>query len=84
MAIGGLTAAILDNLLPGSKEDRGLNAWNNSKDLNEGESSTYDLPYIQNFLNRRGWVRFIPFLPYHPVIRSGHPENIENETQFIN
>lgn len=65
MAIGGVTAAILDNMLPGSKQDRGLLAWNKAGGEEEKSSATYDLPYIQDFLNSKPWVRFIPFLPYH-------------------
>jgi len=81
MAIGGLTAAILDNVLPGNNEDRGLNALRNLEESDGGECcSTYDLPYIQNFLNRNRWVRFIPFLPYHPIMREGHPEGLHLNT----
>ena len=71
MAIGGITAALLDNLLPGNKEDRGIIKWR-METANQGQNqeeefaslSVYDLPYIQNYLNRRKWVQYIPFLPY--------------------
>ena len=65
MAVGGVTAAILDNLLPGDKEERGLNAWKSTQNFDKNASQVYDLPYVQDFLNRSRWVRFVPFLPYH-------------------
>ena len=70
MAIGGITAALLDNLLPGNKEDRGITKWRaSSSEENETQEglaplSVYDLPFIQKYLNRKTWVRYIPFLPY--------------------
>ena len=33
MAVGGVTAAILDNLLPGSREERGLDAWKSTRNF---------------------------------------------------
>ena len=65
MAVGGVTAAILDNLLPGSREERGLDAWKSTRNFDANASHVYDLPYIQDFLNRSRWVRYVPFLPYH-------------------
>ena len=65
MAVGGVTAAILDNLLPGSREERGLDAWKSTRNFDGNAGHVYDLPYIQDFLNRSRWVRYVPFLPYH-------------------
>lgn len=65
MAVGGVTAAILDNLLPGSREERGLDAWKSTQSFDANANHVYDLPYIQDFLNRSRWVRYVPFLPYH-------------------
>ena len=77
MAVGGITAAILDNLLPGSREDRGLDAWRRNESLEETASDTYDLPWIQGFLNRKPLVWYIPFLPYHPVRDEQDSRNTE-------
>ena len=65
MAVGGVTAAILDNLLPGTKDERGLNAWKSTKNFDNKSSEIYDLPFVQEFLNRSRWARYVPFLPYH-------------------
>ena len=70
MAIGGITAFLLDNLLPGTKEDRGITKWRvqlSGQDGSENEGdfapiSVYDLPYIQKYLNTMKWTRYIPFL----------------------
>lgn len=70
MAVGGVTAAILDNALPGSKEDRGITKWRQIQSSEEDEIPQasihiYDLPFIQTYLNKTSWAKYVPFLPYH-------------------
>ena len=65
MAVGGITACLLDNILPGSKKDRGIEAWRNNESSAEENSATYDLPYIQKYLDRTPWIKYVPFLPYN-------------------
>ena len=86
MAVGGLTAAIFDNLLPGSKEDRGLYAWKSMQGFDGGACRTYDLPYIQSFLDRHSWVKYIPFLPHNQqrkVSRTSERQNFDLELDEI-
>lgn len=48
IAVGLLIALILDNTLPGSKEDRGLTHWNMTggyKSMTEKGHKAYDLPF---------------------------------------
>ncbi|XP_057294071.1 solute carrier family 23 member 2-like isoform X2 [Hydractinia symbiolongicarpus] len=70
MAVGGVTAAILDNALPGSLEDRGITKWRKIQSSEEDEIPqasihVYDLPFIQAYLNKTSWAKYVPFLPYH-------------------
>ncbi|XP_012946766.1 solute carrier family 23 member 1 [Aplysia californica] len=63
MFVGGVLAFILDNTIPGTREERGLKTWDAAKDNGDSLSSTYDMPYIQPFLNRITCLRYIPFCP---------------------
>ncbi|KAK3084365.1 hypothetical protein FSP39_012253, partial [Pinctada imbricata] len=69
MLVGGVLAFILDNTIPGTKEERGLLIWNaGAQDSNKDTvCKTYDIPFIQTYLNRINCLRFIPICPtYQP------------------
>lgn len=69
MAVGGILSVLLDNLVPGSSEERGLIRWQGvkpteSKDTAKKQLRVYDLPFgIGN-----GWKisKYLPFMPYYP------------------
>lgn len=55
--VGGCLGCLLDNVIPGSRAERGLDAWEKEMSLKSdvspiGEKSTYDFPYGMNFLYR--------------------------------
>ena len=71
MALGGITGFILDNILPGSLDERGMTKWKSA--VSEGETEgerlasihTYDVPFITPYLQRFKFVKYLPFLPYY-------------------
>lgn len=77
--VGGVLGCVLDHIIPGTDEERGLVAW--SKELNidvvEEENnqsseltySTYDFPIGMSLLRKWKWTQKVPFLPtYKEVI----------------
>lgn len=55
--VGGCLGCLLDNLIPGSRCERGLDAWEKEMSLksetrSSGEKSTYDFPYGMSLLYR--------------------------------
>ena len=78
MAIGGVTGFVLDNLIPGTLEERGLIQWKRSTtragDQTKHAASvhTYDIPFITPYLQRFRIVKYLPFLPYY---KKGYFEN---------
>ena len=71
MAVGGITGFILDNILPGSLEDRGIIQWKKGTIEGSGDSGsaasihTYDIPFITPYLQKFSIVKYLPFLPYY-------------------
>lgn len=72
MFVGGVTGMILDNLLRGSPEERGILKWTESlgneeygQSLEEKEDlyKPYALPFITTKLRKLNWCRFIPISP---------------------
>uniref|UniRef100_A0A7G3B8Z5 Putative xanthine/uracil transporter n=1 Tax=Lutzomyia longipalpis TaxID=7200 RepID=A0A7G3B8Z5_LUTLO len=71
--VGGAIGCLLDHIIPGTREERGLVAWEReiesfSDDTQEGATeslsySTYDFPFGMNLLRRWRWTSKIPFLP---------------------
>lgn len=67
--VGGSLGCILDNFIPGTKEERGLIAWENEMSLKgngdetSGTKSTYDFPFGMNLLRKCNFAKSIPFLP---------------------
>ncbi|XP_073988001.1 solute carrier family 23 member 1 isoform X2 [Rhodnius prolixus] len=74
--VGGLLGCLLDNLIPGSDEERGIIAWKkqmvlkSDPVLSEQEESTYDFPIGMELLKKCPVASYIPFLPtYKPLIK---------------
>ncbi|KAM4746984.1 solute carrier family 23 member 1-like [Rhinophrynus dorsalis] len=67
MFVGGFFGFFLDNTIPGTKEERGILAWNEVHGelddyLDVGE--VYDLPFgIGTKVCSAAWLRYIPFCP---------------------
>ena len=67
MAVGGIIACLLDNLIPGTPEERGIKKWRKlvagQTIKNVASIHVYDLPF--GVANRWKISKFVPFLPYH-------------------
>nr|XP_005991386.1 PREDICTED: solute carrier family 23 member 2-like [Latimeria chalumnae] len=68
MFVGGFFGFMLDNTVPGSKEERGIIAWKevHDKDLEEtlDMEEVYNLPFgIGTKRFRWPWFKYLPFLP---------------------
>uniref|UniRef100_A0A8C0QSE5 Solute carrier family 23 member 2 n=1 Tax=Chelonoidis abingdonii TaxID=106734 RepID=A0A8C0QSE5_CHEAB len=66
MFVGGCVAFILDNTIPGSPEERGIQKW--KKGVGKGSKSlegmeTYDLPFGMNFIKKYRCFSFLPISP---------------------
>lgn len=75
--VGGVLGCLLDNIIPGTTEERGLDAWSNEMELNfeadekspetEYVPNTFDFPFGMDTLRRWTWTSYIPFMPtYRP------------------
>ncbi|OXU18741.1 hypothetical protein TSAR_000108 [Trichomalopsis sarcophagae] len=79
--VGGGLGCFLDNVIPGTDEERGLKAWATQMELNfdaaeddcvddgktEYEYNTFDLPFGMSLLRRWKWTSYLPFSPtYKP------------------
>ncbi|XP_058055573.1 solute carrier family 23 member 2 [Anopheles bellator] len=72
--VGGVLGCVLDNLIPGTDEERGLVAWSKEMALDVGqqsehaaERSTFDFPYGSALMRRWKWTRHVPFLPTYKM-----------------
>ncbi|GFS10913.1 solute carrier family 23 member 1 [Elysia marginata] len=63
MFVGGFLAFILDNTIPGTLEERGMISWKKEEEYGEQDLSTYDLPWIQTWLDRFPFLRYVPICP---------------------
>ncbi|XP_077424458.1 xan_ur_permease domain-containing protein [Vanacampus margaritifer] len=68
MFVGGFFGFLLDNTIPGTKEERGILAWNKAHEdssINTLESGeVYDLPFgMSAYLSSFPWSRYLPFCP---------------------
>lgn len=54
--VGGFLGCFLDNIIPGSRTERGLDSWEKEmslkSDTTSTEKSTYDFPYGMSLLYR--------------------------------
>ncbi|XP_025096395.1 solute carrier family 23 member 2-like [Pomacea canaliculata] len=66
MSIGGIIGCILDNILPGTLEERGLVKWLQMQSGPKDSCSTriYDIPYITGFLRK---IKVCSYLPVSPT-----------------
>ncbi|XP_014203487.1 solute carrier family 23 member 2 [Copidosoma floridanum] len=78
--VGGFLGCFLDNIIPGTDEERGLDAWAKEMELNfevaedevgglktEYAYNTFDLPFGMSVLRRWKWTSYLPFSPtYRP------------------
>ncbi|XP_061892062.1 xan_ur_permease domain-containing protein isoform X2 [Entelurus aequoreus] len=68
MFVGGFFGFLLDNTVPGTKQERGILAWNNAHE--ESTSNTldseevYSLPFgLSSYFSSSSWIRYVPFCP---------------------
>lgn len=64
MFVAGVLAFLLDNTIPGTREERGLTNWGHADTSTEAEGEqfkVYDLPLIQPYLNKLPVTRYLPF-----------------------
>lgn len=64
----------LDHIIPGTKQERGIIAFNDEISFEEtedkGEISTYDWPIGMSCLRACKWTQYVPFLPtYKPTAK---------------
>ncbi|XP_039281057.1 solute carrier family 23 member 2 [Nilaparvata lugens] len=71
--VGGAIGCLLDNLIPGTPEERGLIAWANEMKLStdcaeqDDDDGTYNFPVGMAFVRRCKIFKHIPFMPtYQP------------------
>lgn len=70
MAVGGLTGFLLDNVIPGTKQERGLIKWRNSFGANNQVNKVasvhvYDPPFLTENFKKSLFCKIVPFLPYY-------------------
>ncbi|XP_055902521.1 solute carrier family 23 member 1 isoform X2 [Eupeodes corollae] len=70
--VGGLLGCFLDNIIPGTPEERGLIQWANEMPLGGDEEKTehspdYDFPYGMSLLKKWKWTYYVPFLPTYKL-----------------
>ena len=73
MVVGCMLGLILDNLIPGTAEERGLtylqkvDGVENDEQVQKSPVEIYDLPFGFRRLSMLKVARFLPFLPYKEV-----------------
>ncbi|KAJ0177484.1 hypothetical protein K1T71_007493 [Dendrolimus kikuchii] len=70
--VGGVIGCLLDNLIPGTDEERGLEDWKNQMALETGATpysggDTYDFPIGMTLIRRWKWTSYLPFMPTYEV-----------------
>ncbi|XP_039970765.1 solute carrier family 23 member 2 [Bactrocera tryoni] len=70
--VGGLLGCFLDNVIPGTAEERGLIEWANEMPLgdanvNDGTATDYDFPWGMATLRKWKWTYYVPFLPTYKL-----------------
>ncbi|XP_065202699.1 solute carrier family 23 member 1-like [Planococcus citri] len=73
--VGGFLGCLMDNVIPGTLEERGIIAWADQMKLSKDDdteaaqvsSSTYDFPIGMNLIRRWKWTSFIPCSPTYKM-----------------
>ncbi|CAG5098761.1 Oidioi.mRNA.OKI2018_I69.XSR.g15952.t1.cds [Oikopleura dioica] len=64
--VAGVAAILLDNTIPGTRQERGLASWNSSAEFKDEDFQVYDIPWLR-FITNISWMRHIPISPaYQP------------------
>jgi len=91
MFLGGVTGFILDNTIPGTLEERGMDKWgadiaasDDDDSESKSKSSTYDLPYITKFLEKIHCCSFVPISPTFRGFRNLCRRNSNNNYDIGN
>lgn len=67
MAVGGIIACFLDNIVPGTATERGIRKWKNiatgTDAKNVASTHVYDLPF--GVMKKLKISKYLPFLPYN-------------------
>nr|XP_003221103.1 PREDICTED: solute carrier family 23 member 1 isoform X1 [Anolis carolinensis]XP_016849220.1 PREDICTED: solute carrier family 23 member 1 isoform X1 [Anolis carolinensis]XP_016849221.1 PREDICTED: solute carrier family 23 member 1 isoform X1 [Anolis carolinensis]XP_016849222.1 PREDICTED: solute carrier family 23 member 1 isoform X1 [Anolis carolinensis] len=80
MFVGGFLGFLLDNTIPGSKEERGIAAWREGCGEQSDEtvtmSSVYDLPFgFGSKFCAANWFQYLPTCPKRPASHSARELN---------
>ncbi|XP_020615395.1 solute carrier family 23 member 2-like isoform X2 [Orbicella faveolata] len=65
MLVGGIAGFVLDNTIPGSREERGMVVWNSEMTEVGHRAHVYDLPFGLKKLSFYNFAKYVPFLPYY-------------------
>ena len=65
MLVGGIAGFVLDNTIPGSREERGMVVWNSEVTEVGDRAHVYDLPFGLKRLSSYNFAKYVPFLPYY-------------------
>ncbi|XP_055506075.1 xan_ur_permease domain-containing protein [Leucoraja erinacea] len=86
MFVGGFCGFFLDNTIPGTEKERGINAWkqpvSDDGEKDKNEIDCYDLPFgIGTRCCTGSWRRYIPFCP-KPAAPDEEELEIHQDTPF--
>ena len=63
--IAGAVAIFLDNTIPGTRKERGLEAWTSTDRFKEEDYDSYDIPWLRKVTN----LPFCKFCPISPAFK---------------
>ncbi|KAK2880500.1 hypothetical protein Q8A73_023198 [Channa argus] len=70
MFIGGFFGFVLDNTIPGTRKERGIESWQDKvreESKSTYDQSSYDIPFCNGALKRFKCFRYLPFLPSYKM-----------------
>lgn len=70
MFVGGFLGCLLDNTMPGSKEERGIIRWRAETNRNcdqEGTSDSYNLPIGMSVIKKCKFLKYLPVSPTYGI-----------------
>uniref|UniRef100_A0A3P8X4Y8 Si:dkey-106n21.1 n=1 Tax=Cynoglossus semilaevis TaxID=244447 RepID=A0A3P8X4Y8_CYNSE len=74
MFIGGFFGFVLDNTIPGTAKERGINKWKvmgHEDSKSTCDQSCYDIPFCNALLQRFKCFQYLPFLPSYKTTQQG-------------